>query len=229
MVKTEFGNVYLKPSVVPKKVYPGNDTTIAYSSNATTLENATLQYSTTGWKNATNVEMEIVNNRTCKAIIPGQAAGTFISYRVEACDTVENVLVANGSYSVKYPSVLNISLIRDSISPGKNMTVRGYLTPPAENLSITVYFTSTNKSEQVIGRTVANGTFTATLKLETVGTWKVQAIFSGDNFRYESTSQQLTVKVKEPSILEKYFLYIGGGISAVAVIGVVIYLKKFRG
>ncbi|UCE15978.1 MAG: Ig-like domain repeat protein [Candidatus Bathyarchaeota archaeon] len=228
MIKTEFENAYLKPSVAPKKVYPDNNTTIAYSSNATTLENATLQYSTNGWKNATNLEMEIVNNRTCKATIPGQAAGTSISYRIEASDTLENVLAANGSYSVKYPSTLNISLTRDSISPNKNITVRGYLTPPAENVSITVYFTSTNKSKQALSRTDANGTFTATLKLETVGTWKVQANFSGDNYRYGNVSKQLTVQVKEPSILEKYFLYIGGGISAVAVIGVVIYLKKFR-
>jgi len=229
VVKTEFEDACLKPSIVPGKVYPHNDTVVAFVSNSTDIKNVTLQYSIDGWKNATTLEMEIVNNRTCRAAIPGQDAGTFVGYRVEAIDVLENVLVAYGNYSVKYPSTLNLSLVHEVVYLGENITVRGHLTPPAEGLSITVYFTSANESKQIMCHTLANGTFTASFKPETLETWKAQAKFSEDEFRYESVSSQLTIRVEEPPFLVKYGLYIGGGLGAVAIIGVVIYWRKSRG
>lgn len=84
LVKTEFRNACLKPLMAPEKAYPYNDTVIAYFSSSTELKNATLQYSTNGWKNATISEMEILDNRTCRVVILGEAAGTFVSYIVEA-------------------------------------------------------------------------------------------------------------------------------------------------
>lgn len=229
LVKTEFENACLKPLIVPKKVQPYNDTVVVYVSNSTDLRNATLQYSTDGWKNVTVVEMEILGNRTCRAVIPGQAAGTLVNYKVEAGDVLENVLVASGSYSVKYSSALNLSVISKVVALGENITVKGYLTPPTENLPVTVYFISANESTEIICYTIANGTFTASFKPETTGIWKVRAEFSEDAFRYENASQQLAINVEEPSLFVKYRLYIGGGIGAVAMIGVIIYFKKFRG
>jgi len=230
LVKTEFENACLKPLIVPpEKAFPQNDTVVAYLSNSTDLKNATLQYSTNDWENFTTIGMEILGNRTCRAAIPGQAAGTFVSYKVEAGDVLENVLVASRSYSVKYSSTLNLSLVGEVVVLGENMTVRGYLTHPDGDLPITVHFTSTNESKEIVCYTLANGTFTASFKPETVGTWKAQARFTEDGFRYESISSQLTIVVEEPSLLVKYRLYIGGGIGAIAVVGVIVYLKKFRG
>lgn len=229
LVKTEFGSACLKPSIVPGRVYPLNDTVVAYVSNSTDLKNVTLRFSADGWKNVTALEMEILNNRTCRAVVPGQAAGAFVSYRVEACDVLENVLVACGNYSVKYLSVLNLTVISEAVYLGENITVRGYLTPPAESLPITVYFTSANESKQIMCYTLANGTFTAGFKPETLETWKVQAKFGEDEFRYESLSFELMIRVEEPPLLVKYSLYIGGGIGAIAVIGVIVYWKKSRG
>jgi len=228
LVKTEF-NACLQPSIIPRKVYPYNDTVVAYVSNSTDLKNATLQYSTDGWKSVTAVEMEILDNRTCRAVIPRQAAGTFVNYRVEANDVLENVLVASGSYSVKYPSTLNIPLIHETVHLGENITVKGYLTPSAEGIPIMVYFTSANESKIIVCYTGENGTFTASFKPETVGTWSVQARFDGDVSMYESVSPQLMIKVEEPTFFMKYSLYIGGGIGAVAIIGVIIYMKKSKG
>jgi hypothetical protein len=188
----------------------------------------TLQFSTDGWKNATVLEVEIVDNRTCRAVIPGQDAGTFVSYRVEAIDVLENVLVAYGNYSVKYASALNLTMTSEAVYLGENITVRGRLTLPAENLPITVYFTSANETKQMVCYTLANGTFTASFKPETLETWKAQATFSEDKFRYESVSPQLTIKVEEQPLLMKYSLYIGGGIGAIAIIGVIIYWRKSR-
>lgn len=228
LVKTEFGNACLTPLVVPGRVYPHNDTGVAYISNSTNLKNATVHYSTNNWTNMTVLEMKIVNNRTCRAVIPGQTAGTFVSYRVEASDVLENVLIAFGNYSVKYPSALNLTMTSETVYLGENITVKGHLTPPVENLSITVYFTSPNESKQIVCYTLPNGTFTASFKPEILETWEAQAKFSGDELRFESLSPQLTMKVEEQPLLMKYGLYIGGGIGAIALIGLVIYLKKSR-
>lgn len=229
VVKTEFENACLKPSIVPEKVYPHNETVVAYVSNSTDLKNATLQYSTNGLGNVTAMEMEILDNRTCRAVIPGQAAGTSVNYMVEASDVLENVLVAYGNYSVKYPSALNLSLISEAVYLGENITVRGRLTPPAENLPITVYFISANESKQMVCYTLENGTFTAGFKPEALGSWRAQARFSEGEFRYGSVSLELTIKVEEPPLLVKYGLYIGGGIGVIAIVGVIIYWKKSRG
>jgi hypothetical protein len=228
LVKTEFNNTCLVPLTVPEKVYPYNDTAVAYTSNSTDLENATLQYSTDGWKNVSDLEMEILDNRTCRAVIPSQGAGAFVSYRVEADDVLRNVLVADGSYSVKYPSTLNISLIRNTTQLGENITVKGCLTPLDEDVPIRVCFTSANESREVVCHTLANGTFAASFKPETAGNWTVQARFDGDASVYDGVSPQLAVKVEEQSLFAKYSLYIGGGLGAVAMVGVVVYFRRSR-
>jgi hypothetical protein len=227
LVKTEFGKASLRPSIVPFRGYPQNETVIAYSSNSTDLVNATLRHSADSWKNVTAVEMEIVGNRTCKATIPGQDAGSLVSYRVEARDVFESTLKANGSYWVKYPLTLNISLPRKTVTIGENVTVKGYVTPAAGDLAIMVVFSSKNESRVVVS-TFENGTFIASCRLDMLGSWDVQATFSEDDLRYGCVSSVLTVKVEEPSILVKYSLYIGGGLGGAAIIGAVVYVKKFR-
>lgn len=228
LVKTEFGKACLKPVAVPSRGYAGNDTVIAYASNSTDLINATLRYSTSGWRNATSVTMEIFDDRTCRAIIPAQTMGASVSYRVEAGDVLENILRASDEYPVKHPSTLNVSLPRKAITVGENLTVKGYITPAFGDIPITVILTTVNKSLQVVGRTFENGTFVASCRLEVLGKWDVQAIFTEDSLRYGAASPQLTVQVEEPSFMAKYSLYIGGGAGAAAMFGVVVYLKKFR-
>jgi hypothetical protein len=98
-VKTVF-NASLQPSIVPGKVYPDSNATVAYVSNSTDLVNATLEYTTDGWANVTTIAMNISDNRTCTATIPQQLAGSFVMYRVEAYDSMENTLIATGNYSV---------------------------------------------------------------------------------------------------------------------------------
>ncbi|NWG10522.1 hypothetical protein HXY33_02040 [Candidatus Bathyarchaeota archaeon] len=228
LVKTEFANTRLEPLTVPGRVYPYNETVIAYTSNATDLVDATLQYSTDGWRNITALTMELVDNRTCRAVIPGQQAGTSVSYRVAANDVIKNVLYASGVYPVKYPSRLNISLSRNTIIIGENITVRGNLSLASESLRITVTFASQNITKSITSLTLENGSFTASYKPEILGTWEVQAFFAEDEFAYESASTTLTAKVDEPSIFAKYSLYIGGGVGATIVAGIIVYLKKSR-
>lgn len=228
LVKTEFNNVCLKPSAAPARAYPYNDTVVAYTSNSTDLEKATLNYTTDGWGNVTAVNMEIVDNKTCRAVIPGQVAGSVVSYRVEAVDVLLNVLNVSGSYLVKNPSTLNISVSTEKMYLGESITVKGYLAPEAEGKLITVQFESTNVTREITCYTLENGTFTITFQPNATGTWGVQARFSGDNYVYESLSPQLMVKVEEAPLYVRYAPYFGVA-GLVAVIGIAVYLKKSKG
>jgi hypothetical protein len=228
LVKTEFGNACLKPTILPVRVHPQNDTTIAYVSNCTDLENATLQYSTRGWTNVTTMEMTILSNRTCRAVIPRQPAGVEVSYEVDAKDVLENLLESNGTYSVKNELALNLSATHEAVTVGDNVTVRGFVTPAIESLPIIVQFDSVNDTKQMFCYTQADGTFTASFRSENLTTWEVQARFDGNGLFFESVSSRETIDVNEPSILQKYSLYIGGGIGAITIIGAVVYWKKMK-
>jgi hypothetical protein len=172
--------------------------------------------------------MGLIDNRTCRATIPGQQAGTSVSYRVTANDIVKNVLQASGVYTVKYPSTLNISLFRNVITIGANITVIGRVTPADEPLRITIIFSSPNLTKSITSFTLENGSFTISYMPEILGTWEVRAFFAEDQFRYESASPLHTARVDEQSILVRYSLYIGGGVGATVVVGIIVYLKKSR-
>lgn len=227
LVKTEFGKAALKPLTAPSRGYPHNETTVAFRSNMTDLVNATLCFSTDGWGNSTALDMEVVDNRTCRVVIPGVDAGLAVAYRVEADDVLENRLRANGTYTVKYPLSLNITLPRKTITIGDNVTVKGYVDPGFGDLPVTVTFSNKNQS-RVVAYTFGNGTFVASCRLDALGSWDIQATFPEDGRRFGCVSGTLTVKVEEPSLLAKYSLYIGGGLGAAAAVGAVVYVKKFR-
>jgi len=228
LIKTEFGNAYLKPVNPPLQVYPENETTLAFVSNSTALRNATLYYSVNDWKNVTALNMQLIDNRTCVVIVPGQSAGTTVECRVEAADVLENVLVYNGSYTVKYASQLNLTLEAEAISIGENITLTGFITPPAQNLSVTLIYTSANRTFQQTVFTSANGTFTGSFKPPTEANWNVQAVFEGNSMYYRSPNVFLKFKVEPPSLLSQYSTYICAG-AGIGIAGIVIfYVKKRR-
>jgi hypothetical protein len=100
LVKTTFGGA-LSPLTSPHKVTPSDVTEIAYITNTTELENATLRYTIDSWKNVTRVEI-VVSNVTCNATIPQQEAGSVVEYTVQAIDTIKTQLVAAGNFTVKH-------------------------------------------------------------------------------------------------------------------------------
>jgi hypothetical protein len=228
LVKTEFNNSFLIPSNIPDKAYPGNSVTVAYVSNSTDLKSATLEYSIDDWRSSNSVNMEIFQNKTCRTAIPGQVAGTVIEYKVNADDILENVLTANGSYTVKYLSSLNFTQTVVEARPGQNVTINGFLTPQVADMPIVISIASTNETKDIICYTLDDGTFSADFKAETVGTSIVSARFSGSATLYESETAVLTIIVEE-AILAKYSLYIFGGIGAVAAVSIVLYVRKSKG
>jgi len=231
LVKTIF-NASLQASIIPNRLYPNDTGTVAYLSTQTNLVNATLQYTTNNWANTTTIIMEILgDNRTCRATIPGQIAGTNVFYGITAMDTMTETLVANGSYIVKNPSLLNITLTHQKITLGDNITVIGQMVPQTGGIPITVYFDSGNDSESTLCFTLGDGSFTASFTPNATGIWEVQASFSEDSSAYGSMSQQLSAGVEPPSFLAQYALYIGVGVGAAAAGSAVfmLYLRKWRG
>jgi hypothetical protein len=227
LVKTEFGKAYLEPSIIPGKVYPQNETPIAFVSNLTNLENATLQYTTDGWQTKNVTEMNITNNETCEAVIPGQTAGTVVNYTVEAFDTLENVMTASGTYSVKDPTTLILLFNRTEVRVGEDLTISGLFTPSIPDIPITAFIASANESKELVCYTLEDGAFSASFKPETLGTWIISAKFNGSASLHESSSPSVTVEVVEPPFA-KYSLYIFGGIGAAAAVSIVIYVRKSR-
>lgn len=231
LVKTEFGKAQISPVSVPSRAYPNAQVNMTFASDTTNLKSATLNYSFTNWSNSTNLSMLLTDNRTCSANVPGHPAGTTITYKIEAVDILENVLTYNGSYVVKYLSQLNLTLKTNAISIGENVTLTGLITPPAENLTIILVFTSTNATLEQKVYTREEGAFAASYKPLAEGSWMVQAIFEGDNMLYESTSPMLRFRVNPPSLLSQYsmYIYLGAGVGAAAAIAAVVLVRRRRG
>jgi hypothetical protein len=172
--------------------------------------------------------MQLTDSRTCTATVPGQAAGTTVSYEARATDVFQNTLVFRGNFSVKYASQLNLTLRTKEIAIGQNITVTGQITPSFKNLEVTLSFTSENGTIKQTAYSAEEGNFSSSFKPNVEGTWLVQAIFSGDNTTYPCSCESLQFKVSPPSFLSQYSTYIfagiGGGVGTVAV--AVIYIRK---
>jgi Cu/Ag efflux protein CusF len=228
LVKTKFGGA-LSPLTFPQRVTPANETVIAYATNTTQLENATLRYTIDNWKNTTKMYM-VVSNMTCNATIPQQEAGSLVEYSVQATDVIKNRLVATGNFTVKHPSAItDFNATRMTVTIGENITATGNLSAEAGGAHVTVTFMSVNTTETVTCTALGNGTFTASFQPETTGDWIVQAAFAGNSSVYPCDSETVMVKVEEPSFLVTYGLFIGGGVGGgLAAVGAVVYIKKYR-
>ena len=228
LVKTQFDNATLFPLTPPSRVYPGNVTKVSYASNSTNLENAVLEYSTDNWNNTIEVQMDITN-KTANFTFPPQKAGTLVQYRISAKDTLLNSLSAKGNFTVKQPSMLNITALKGRLQVGKNITINGVLTGQNSSVPITLQFFTTNDTFTVKTQTSENGTFTTSLGTNSSGIWMIAASFAGDNAVYSSDSNQIMVNVDEQPFYVKNGLLIGGGfLGAIAAIGVVFFIRKRR-
>lgn len=227
LVKTQFGDASLAPQKPVGRVYPGNETTVAYVSNSTDIDNAALDYSTDRWNSTQTLQMDI-QNRTVSAVIPAQKAGTTVEYRVWANDTLMNTLSAEGNFTVKQPATLNITAAREKIRAGENITITGTLTGQNGTVPVTVQFMSLNETEQIATRTSEeNGTFTVSFRANSSELWTAQASFAGSNTTYSCVSNQLAVTVEEQPFYVKNGVFIGGGfLGAIVAVGVVMYVRK---
>ncbi len=226
LIKTEFNKDNLAPSIIPGRVPPETNATVAYISTIENLDNAVLKYSIDDWLNLNTTTMEI-SNKTCTANIPGQEAGAIVQYRIDAVDSLENAMAANGSYAVKYLSTLNFTSIPTGAKPGDNITITGILTPAAKDMFVTIHFLSSNDTQEIVCTTLDDGSFSGSFESQTTGTWLVYASFNGTATIYETETPMVTLKI-EDTLLTKYSLYIFGGFGAVTAVGIVLYIRKSR-
>jgi hypothetical protein len=213
---------------VPQRVTPANETLIAYATNTTELENATLRYTVDTWKTFETVGMA-VSNMTCNAMIPIQEAGSNVEYTVQATDTKRNQLTATGNFTVKYPSAItDFNATSMTVTLGYNITATGTLSAEAGGAPVMVTFMSANTTETLTCTALGNSTFTASFRPETIGDWIVQATFAGNNTVYPCDSEAVMVTVVEPSFFAVYEIFIGGGVGGgLAAVGAVVYVKKY--
>jgi hypothetical protein len=229
MMKTNFPNEYLQSITVPSRVYPGNQTEIAFASNNTDLESAQLSYTTDNWNGSSTIDMR-VNNQTCSATIPGQDIGTLVQYKISATDVLENSLEASGNYIVKDAATLNITVAKDKIFLGQSITIKGTLTPNFNDSKVNVQFASANSVKTLNCTVNDNGTFVADWKPDASGLWAVTASSPETQMTYSGYSRELMVTVTPPPIYVKYSLYfIIGFVALIAVGGAVYFLRSRRG
>jgi hypothetical protein len=227
MLKTKFGNSTLTPIVIPTNVYPGVPAQIAYQSNNASLNNAKLEYTTDNWNSSVTLNMAI-SNLTCNATIPALDAGKVVEYQINAKDILENVMIANGSYSVKQHLTLTLYPIKSNVTLGQNITVSGNLTPADSNSNITIQFFSANSTDTVDAQIDSNGNFTVNYKPEALGPWAITASTPETKTTWQSNSNQLTVKVIEPPFYVKYSLFIIIGLVVASAVGGAVWFLKFR-
>ncbi len=227
-VKTNFGDSELKLAPPILRVYPSNETIVTAVSNNSNIQEAFLSYSTDNWKTSTISEM-LVSNRTCNGTLPGQEAGITMSYRVEAFDFLDNIMILNGSYTVKYPTHVNFTLHREAVPLGENITISGLVRPAIDstNEHVKLTFTASNGSKIERYYNVLNGNFSASFKPPFLGSWTVQAKFAGDKTRHDVSTVEVPFIVVEPSFVSRYSIYIYAGVGiAVAAIIVLVMIRR---
>jgi hypothetical protein len=228
-IKTDFGNSQLQLATPIPNVYPDNATMLTVVSTNSNIQEAFLYYSTDSWNTSVFSELTVDGN-TCNGTIPGYAAGVTVSFRVEAYDFVDNLMIINSSYSVKYPSFVNFTLTSPTITLGENISVRGFVTPASDSVKarVKVTFMASNGSAVDQFQDLLNSSFSASFRPTFVGAWSVKVQFMGDQTRYDSIGDTSSFAVEEPSLLSKYAMYIyaGTGTAAVAIIVLIMIRRR---
>ena len=227
LMKTDFENQTLTPLTAPDRVFPGNQTKISYTSGKDTLKSAQLSYTVDNWTSTETVDM-IVNNQTINATIPGQTSGSLVQYKINATDLLENTLDASDNFTVKEQPTLNITVVKDEVKLGENITITGNLTPSSNDSVVQVQFADTNSTQTVNCTTSDNGTFVASFKPGTSGLWAILAVSPESATSFICYSPQLTALVAEPPIYVRYSLFITIALVAVVAVGGVVYFVRFR-
>jgi hypothetical protein len=228
MLKTHFSNESLLPEVVPKKVIAGNATEISYSSISNSIERAACSYTISNWTTQDTLTMSILNH-TCSATIPGQIAGSIVQYRIEVLDSLRNVLVASGNYTVKMALTLDFELVQEKIVLGENITVNGVLNPTtnASTIKLEVFGVDFNKTVGCI--VSSDGTFSASFRPPNSGNYSITASSPETSVSFRVDGSELIFSVAEPPLYIKYWIPIIVLLVASSVVGSLVYFFKFKG
>ncbi len=228
MLKTQFGNESLVSVTTPKTVFADNETQLSYSSISNRLERATCFYTVNNWTTQTGVSMS-VDNHTCSVTLPGQAAGLFVQYRIEATDCLRNVLGASGNYTVKMASTLDFTLYDAQIRLGENITVNGILSPVTNTSVVRLDIFGADFNNTLSCKVRSDGSFEATFMPPNSGNYSITATSLETPVSYGADGPEFVFSVAEPPLYIKYSIPLVGVIVGVSVVGGLLYFFKFRG
>ncbi len=227
MMKAIFDEIKLSPMIQVGKVFPDESTPLSFQSDGATIMQANLSYSTNNWETSNVIQMKI-SNQTCNATIPGQSAGTKVQYKVDATDILENQFSTTGNYTVKAQPTLTMTLAKEEIILGQNVTLIGILTPCDNSSIINLQYFTSNATETLICPVAANGTFSTSFEPAASGTWAIIAESPETETSWKTSSSQFLVTVKEPPLYVKYSLYIIIGLVVSCAVGGAVWFLKFR-
>jgi hypothetical protein len=230
-VKTDFQGPSIDTTNPPQRVLPEQQANMIFRVNGKTeLSQVQVKYTKDNWNSSQTVTLALNQSRVYTASIPGQPAGTRVRYNITATDVVNNTCQYQGSYAVKYATVMNFTLKTKVWALGRNVTISGSIQPAAGNLTVQVTFTPSNGSiVQKIVYTVANGTFFVSFAPNSTGKWTVEAECLEDNTHFGSASDTLEFSVVPESNFfgaNSIYIYAGVGIMMVAVIAVVVIRRR---
>jgi hypothetical protein len=228
-IKTDFGDSKLQITPPIQRVYPNNDTLLTVVSTNSSIREAFLYYSTDSW-NTSVFSALVANGNACNGTIPGHDAGVTVDFRVEAYDFLDNLMTTNGSYLVKYPSFVNLTLAGQAITLGENISVSGFVSPISENAEarVRVTFAASNGSAFDQYPDLLNSSFSTSFRPSFVGAWSVEVQFMGDQTRYKAVGETLSYVVEEPSFFSKHAMFIYGGAAAVGAATIVVVMIRRR-
>jgi hypothetical protein len=228
ILKTHFANESLLPIIAPKTVFAGNATEISYSSISNSLEGATCFYTMNNWNTQTSLSMS-VDNHTCSVIIPGQEAGSIMQYRIEALDSLRNVLEASGNCTFKMASTLDFTITNERIRLGENITVSGFLSPVTNASAVRLIIFGVNFNKTLSCKIEPDGTFEASFRPPNSGNYSITAASLETPVSFGVDGPDFIFSVSEPPLYIKYFIPIIGVIVSGSVVGGLLYFFKFRG
>jgi len=125
----------------------------------------------------------------------------------------------------KIHTTLTVSLPKITVNVGERVEVTGSINPPIGGITIRLVYTRPDgktKISEVI--TASDGTFRDILEPDIEGRWEIMASWLGDeeHFGSESKSVYLIAQASFP------ILYVGAGVGALVVAGIIYYVFRQR-
>lgn len=183
LLKTDFTKPSLnvtKPSIGISEV--GTTISAVTSDVSSQIDCVNMSYSINNGVSWVTMAMTEDQSNHYSAVIPGQAAGTTVQYKVESWDRAWNKASVSGIYQVKGVSNVTLSLVGSVISGGTSAVVNGSIVPAKSNVTVLVRYVSPTGFG--VNRTVTtdlSGNFVDSYTPNMSGFWRVYAIWGGDS------------------------------------------------
>lgn len=240
--------VWLKQATLAAEYYRVNDITMDLSTVRLTVELDYVEFGATLLGTETTFTG---SGALCqfgfKGVAPGVSvlnfsrpfgADTFLldsDLKMITFDVADGAATVLGVSAGKEPSTITLSLDKDRVQVGSNVTISGSITPVKTNVDVTIYYRTSGATTWSILATVqtdSNSQYSYRWKTTAEGTYEIKAGWSGDATHSGDESDTKTVTVTTEEVQEdfftKYLPYIAAGIIAIVVVVVLLFWMRMR-